>query len=207
MLVLGAYTRFAVACPKAAKNHGIRIPTCTRLAIFDRWQGDRKIVSVLLQTQRSNLSARVARPGNEQFRTQQQIFRALAMNRRTHLRSLVALGMRLRLGCQSCFRAHRPKQEADTQALEHVLAKLFVDRDGARAVGYSYLALFPETARGALASRTLLAPRPGASALAVALTRRRQEEFARSETVTIGGWVLARCEADMCAALALLSCE
>lgn len=132
------------------------------------------------------------------------------MNRRTHLRSLVALGLCV------CGWAANPVsariaqgQKTDTEALGRVLAKLFVDRDGARAVGYSYLALFPETARGALARmRTLLVPRPpGAIALAEALTRRRQEEFARSETVIIGGWVLARCEADMCAALALLSCE
>jgi hypothetical protein len=132
------------------------------------------------------------------------------MNRRTYLRSLVALGLLVSGGAAKPASAHSVQvTESDKETLESVLAKLFVDRDGACAVGYSYLALFPETARGALVRvRTLFVSRTtGASRFAKALTRRRQEEFARSEIVIIGGWVLARCEADMCAALALLSSE
>jgi hypothetical protein len=132
------------------------------------------------------------------------------MNRRTHLISLVALGI-----CVSGWTA-RPiyariaqDKKADTKALERVLAMLFAECDGARAVGYLYLAEFPESAHGVLErARALLGPlNHGATALAETLTRQRQEEFARSETVILGGWVLARCEADMCAALALLSSE
>jgi len=132
------------------------------------------------------------------------------MNRRALLRSLVALGVCVCgwVGKPVSARTAQDKK-ADAEALERVLAKLFAERDGAHAVGYLYLTAFPGTAHGALErARTLLGPHThGTTALAETLTRQRQKEFARSETVILGGWVLARCEADMCAALALLSSE
>jgi len=132
------------------------------------------------------------------------------MNRRVHLRSLVALGICVYGWAAKPVSARiAPGKKAEPVALERALAKLFAERDGACTVGYSYLALCPESARGAVErARTLLGPNTHSTiALAEALTRQRQDDFARSETVILEGWVLARCEADLCAALVLLSLE
>jgi len=132
------------------------------------------------------------------------------MNRRSFLQSLIAFGIYLcGWAANPVSACAAPGKETDTDKLERNLAKLFADREGPLAVGYAYLAMFPEIADAALeCARTLLGPHiRGSTAFAEGLTRRRQEEFARSETVVIGGWVLARCEANMCAALVLLSAE
>lgn len=132
------------------------------------------------------------------------------MNRRSFLQSFIAFGIYFYGWVANPVSARAaPGKETDTDKLERNLAKLFADREGSRAVGYAYLAMFPEISAGALErARTLLGPHiRDSTAFAEELIRRRQEEFARSETVVIGGWVLARCEADMCATLVLLSAE
>ena len=132
------------------------------------------------------------------------------MNRRSFRQSLVAFSGYLCVWTANPVSAcSAPGKEMDTDKLERNLAKLFADREGPLAVGYAYLAICPEIANGALERvRTLLGLHiRGSTAFAEELMRRQQEEFAHSATVVIGGWVLARCEADMCAALVLLSTE
>ena len=85
------------------------------------------------------------------------------------------------------------------------IAALFSDTESARAVGLGYLATHADIAFGAVNRVENFF----ASGLRDQewLTRQRRENFTHGRTVTVDGWVLARCEADLCAALVLLTCD
>jgi hypothetical protein len=91
------------------------------------------------------------------------------------------------------------------------IESLLSDIAGARAIGLRYLALAPEEAdRAALAAALFSGfAEPPASPIEFARLRRtlaaqRDRDFAAGDTVVIGGWILARTEARLCA-LATLS--
>ena len=88
--------------------------------------------------------------------------------------------------------------------LRRQIEPLFTDIESARAVGRSYVAAFPDIAEGA-AGRIhdlLLASRQGRGGFpAGLLSVQRRDDFSSGRTVVIDGWVIARCEADLCAAL------
>ena len=79
-----------------------------------------------------------------------------------------------------------------------MIERLFKDTESARAVGMSYLAMYPDIAGDAVDRvHSLIIPEH--------LTRQQRDDFTHGRTVVIDGWVLARCEADLCAALVCLT--
>jgi hypothetical protein len=88
--------------------------------------------------------------------------------------------------------------------LRRLIEPLFTDMASARAVGRSYIAAFPDIAAGA-AGRIrdlLLTPRQRQRGFPERLlSGQRRDDFSSGRTVVIDGWVIARCEADLCAAL------
>jgi hypothetical protein len=95
---------------------------------------------------------------------------------------------------------HRPQNHRHP---EQRIKALFSDTENARAVGLGYLATHADMAFDAVNRVENFF----ASALSEQewLTRQRREDFTQGRTVTVDGWVLARCEADLCAALVLLT--
>lgn len=90
------------------------------------------------------------------------------------------------------------------------LESLLSDISGARAIGVRYLALAPEEAnRTALAASLFsgFSEPPGSpiefARLRSTLATQRDRDFAAGDTVVIGGWILARTEARLCALAAL----
>ena len=85
------------------------------------------------------------------------------------------------------------------------LASLFRSPRKARALGRRYLALRPEAAdRSALRARLGLADGSVAGAsLRTRLAELRRRDFAQNRVVAIDGWILAQCEAELCALLSL----
>lgn len=78
----------------------------------------------------------------------------------------------------------------------------------ARYIGRQYLAMVPEEADvdrliGLLAKGAGGENPMAASGWRQHIARVRQDEFASSETVLVDGWILARCEARVCALTAL----
>lgn len=74
------------------------------------------------------------------------------------------------------------------------------------ALGRSYLAAHPDEAFAQRLLRGIAGenPLPHTRAAWRALIReRRAEEFARADTVIVEGWILARCEARLCALQAI----
>jgi hypothetical protein len=85
---------------------------------------------------------------------------------------------------------------------------LWRNRAAARAIGRRYLADHPDEADAGRLAHQLFG-KDGAAPVTAADLRRavdaaRSRDFARSDTVVIDGWLLARSEARLCA-LALLS--
>jgi len=90
------------------------------------------------------------------------------------------------------------------------LESLLTDMSGARAIGVRYLALAPEEADRAELAASLFSgfsEPPGSpiefTRLRGTLAARRDRDFASGDTVVIGGWILARTEARLCALAAL----
>ena len=67
-----------------------------------------------------------------------------------------------------------------------------------RQIGHGYLDLHPHESDAARLQRSIGRALDGAS-----IDARTREEFARSETVQVHGWILARTEARQCALYAL----
>ncbi|KAF0192506.1 MAG: hypothetical protein FD165_669 [Gammaproteobacteria bacterium] len=86
--------------------------------------------------------------------------------------------------------------------LEHTLRTLFPDKDTASAMARRYREHYPAMAANALPNvRRLLAPYFGEPTLiAGAIKQQRSIDFAQGNSVIINGWVVARCEADLCSA-------
>ena len=87
---------------------------------------------------------------------------------------------------------------------------LLTDIAGARTIGLRYLALAPDEAdRTALASALFsgFSESPASpiefTELRSTLAAQRDRDFAAGDTVVIGGWILARTEARLCALAAL----
>lgn len=88
--------------------------------------------------------------------------------------------------------------QVDNNHLRKLLESYFSGTENPRSVGMDYLAQHPEMAKGAIErTRKCLSP-------ASCLSRQQHEDFAKGRTVIIGGWVYARCEADLCATFACL---
>jgi hypothetical protein len=90
------------------------------------------------------------------------------------------------------------------------LESLLTDIAGARAIGLRYLAIAPEEAdRAALAALLFsgFSEPPGSpiefARLRGTLAEQRDRDFAAGDTVVIGGWIVARTEARLCALAAL----
>ena len=95
------------------------------------------------------------------------------------------------------------RRQINDKRLRQLVEQLFKDTASARAVGLGYLAMHPETAADAVNRvHDFLVP---ACDDRECLTRQRREDFTCGRTVIIDGWVLARCEADLCAALVSLT--
>jgi len=91
---------------------------------------------------------------------------------------------------------------SEAERLRHVVKALFADPNAARQVGAEYLARFPDVACGALERISLAVAGRTPASLRSWLNRQRQTDFAGGRSVIVDGWVLARCEADICAVLA-----
>ncbi len=83
---------------------------------------------------------------------------------------------------------------------------LLSDLDGARAIGSRYLAMVPEECDCTMLAAELFsgaAQPPGApiefDKLRQTLAARRERDFASGDTIIIGGWIVARTEARLCA--------
>ena len=85
------------------------------------------------------------------------------------------------------------------------LAGLLADPAAARELGKAYLSTAPDTATVDMQAllRELSNPRTRATPLARHLARRVQDDFEHGNTALVGGWLLARTEAAVCAMLAL----
>jgi len=110
--------------------------------------------------------------------------------------------------------APAPEGQVPPESVEAGIARLFSDSESARSVGWRYLERFPEQAsRERLLEDAGLAALPGdlpgdepllvGSLLKAALNQRREQDFLAGDTVILGGWILARSEASLCALLAL----
>jgi hypothetical protein len=91
-----------------------------------------------------------------------------------------------------------------------VVVSLLSDVPGARVLGARYLRMAPEEADGAALAAELfshLAEQPGTAIqfaeIGRTLAERRERDFAAGDTVIVGGWILARTEARLCALAAL----
>ncbi len=89
--------------------------------------------------------------------------------------------------------------------LKHTLQTLFPDGVTASAMAHRYREHYPTMAANALPNvRRLLAPYYGEPKLiARAIKQQRSTDFAQGDSVIINGWVVARCEADLCTAALL----
>ena len=87
--------------------------------------------------------------------------------------------------------------------LARELAALFRSPEPARALGRRILALHPEAgdARRLRARLGAAAAAGDAGALRERFAELRSRDFARARIVRVDGWVLARCEAEVCALL------
>ena len=90
--------------------------------------------------------------------------------------------------------------------LKKELNRTIRNRPGARQLGGLYLAAYPEEKNlDRLAGDLLAGVREGdPGALRRRIQDLRMRDFAREDTVIIGGWVLARVEARVCALIRLL---
>jgi len=86
------------------------------------------------------------------------------------------------------------------------LESLLSDIDGARAIGARYLAMVPEEGDHAMLAAELFsgATQPLGTPIAFdklrqTLAARRERDFASGDTIIIGGWIVARTEARLCA--------
>lgn len=132
------------------------------------------------------------------------------MTRVTRRRLLVAAGAALPAALLPLrpWRAVVEFAPAPTAAAR--LAGVLGNRHSARAVGREYLRVAPAAAdqlAGAVSAqlaegRTTLA-RAGDDELCGALARCVREDFERDAVVTLGGWVISRTEARLCALVAL----
>ena len=132
------------------------------------------------------------------------------MTRRGYLKSVAAALAALfarNAGAHIVGPAYRCSVEDGS--LTQKIEQLFSDTDSARVVGLRYLAESPGSAYGALDRVRELADasyRHGAKAsFEEQLVRQRRDDFASCKSVIIDGWVMARCEADLCAALVCLA--
>jgi hypothetical protein len=93
------------------------------------------------------------------------------------------------------------------ESIEAVVGNLFSDVTDAQVIGRRYLTLYPEKANRGVLLAELKMTYPLLAGhwtqLKKALYQRRQQQFLESDTVIIDGWILARCEAQLCALLAL----
>jgi hypothetical protein len=131
------------------------------------------------------------------------------MTRRDYLKSAAAALLGLfgqRAGAGAAISMHL--RSAEDRVLKRRLEQLFSDTDSAKAVGSQYLFTFPGSAGGALDRVRALAASSRFHGANVSLGERIvsqcREDFASGESVIINGWVIARCEADLCAALVCL---
>lgn len=92
-------------------------------------------------------------------------------------------------------------------SLEAVVGELFSDVADAQVIGRRYLTLYPEKASRSVLLAELKMTYPLVAGqqtrLKKTLSQRRQQQFLEGDTVIVDGWVLARCEAQICALLAL----
>lgn len=99
----------------------------------------------------------------------------------------------------------RSDEPSRREALRHALREIFPDHRHALSVGRRYL---HQDATASLSLRRVdewLGPYiHDASRIAAVIRDRRASDFARRDSIVIDGWVLARCEADLCAAMLLL---
>jgi hypothetical protein len=131
------------------------------------------------------------------------------MSARTHSRRRVVGFAALASGAlwlgQSLGFAAVPEAGAKAAAAS-LLDALFRDRASARAIGRSYLAIAasPEEQSVAGLLRALFPAAVGdARALETHVAAAVREDFATGRVVTIGGWMLCRTEARLCALAAL----
>jgi len=97
---------------------------------------------------------------------------------------------------------------AEDELLKLRIGKMFTDTEAARQVGLEYMALFPEMAGGALGrigGFVVSSTRGKSTSFRRWLKRQRREDFTNGKSIIINSWVLARCEADLCAALVCLT--
>ncbi len=92
-------------------------------------------------------------------------------------------------------------------SIEAMVGNLFSDVTDAQVIGRCYLSLYPEKANRSVLLAELKMTYPLLTGhrirLKEVLYQRRQQQFLEGDTVIVDGWVLARCEAQLCALLAL----
>lgn len=132
---------------------------------------------------------------------------ATNVKRRALLKTIAAGLLGAAAGAMPLVAGARNGDTSPSDPLSRALLTLLPDHVPARAAGRRYLAGDATGSSGAVERcRALLAPYYGEPLLlAAALRRRRAFDFAHRDSVVLDGWVLARCEADLCAALTLLT--
>lgn len=85
------------------------------------------------------------------------------------------------------------------------ISELFADAAPVRFIGTLYLRQQPDEADGRRLCQALFAgPLPRtAAAIARSIAARRARDLKTANLVTVDGWLLARCEAQLCALVAL----
>ncbi len=125
------------------------------------------------------------------------------MRRRTFIFSAVAAWLLLSGTPLRTHAGTAGHKRASHQRLKRLVERYFKDTQSACAVGLRYQSLHPDLAADAVQRVRDLLDMPHYEGKC--LNRTRTADFASGHTVVIDGWVLARCEADLCAALATLS--
>jgi len=130
------------------------------------------------------------------------------IGRRAVLKALVAVGIQgLGWFAVPVSVSARKQDLFQSSLLKNTLMALFSDKECARSVGRRYLGLHPEKASSAIPRirRLLEQCNYDQSLIFNTLKQQRTMDFAASESVIIEGWIVARCEADLCAAFSILT--
>ncbi len=100
---------------------------------------------------------------------------------------------------------HASAADGRRAQLEVALMRIIGDRGAARQIGGHYLAAYPEEADFERLAGMLIGEtgKVDARALHRKILDQRMRDFAAEDTVIVGGWVLARTEARVCALIRL----
>lgn len=126
------------------------------------------------------------------------------IHRRTVLKAIATAVAAVPVSTWTLLPSTAHAHDADA-SLRDILLRLCPDARHAVTVGRCYIDDDPVAPSSVQRLRQWLEP-CGDDAVRVghAFRARRAADFARGDSVVVDGWVLARCEADLCAAIVLL---